>query len=83
MVEPLGSELHVFFSVDAPAAGGGMLAAASGESGVDAGLLAGQSYNGIARLDPRSRVRVGSRVTFCVNTRRMRFFDLDTGLAIG
>ena len=75
MVEPLGSELHVFFSIDAPEAGG--------KSAADTGLLAGQRYNGIARLDPRSGVRVGSRVTFGVDTSRLRFFDPDTGLAIG
>jgi multiple sugar transport system ATP-binding protein len=75
MVEPLGSELHVFFSVDAPEAGG--------EPAAGAGLLAGQRYNGIARLDPRSGVRAGSRVTFGVDTTRLRCFDPDTGLAIG
>jgi multiple sugar transport system ATP-binding protein len=83
MIEPLGSELHAFFSVDAPAAGGGTLAAAAGESAADTGLLAGQRYNGIARLDPRSGVRAGSRVTFGVDTGRLRFFDPDTGLTIG
>jgi multiple sugar transport system ATP-binding protein len=83
MIEPLGSELHAFFSIDAPAAGSGMLAAAVGESAADTGLLAGQRYNGIARLDPRSGVRAGSRVTFGVDTSRLRFFDPDTGLAIG
>jgi multiple sugar transport system ATP-binding protein len=75
MVEPLGSELHVFFSIDAPEAGG--------KSAADTGLLAGQRYNGIARLDPRSGVRGGSRVMFGVDTSRLRFFDPDTGLAIG
>jgi multiple sugar transport system ATP-binding protein len=82
MVEPLGSELHVFFSVDAPEAGGGTLAAAAGESAADTGLLAGHRYNGIARLDPRSGVRAGSRITFGVDTSRLHFFDPDTGLAI-
>jgi multiple sugar transport system ATP-binding protein len=75
MVEPLGSELHVFFSIDAPAAGG--------KPAADTGLLAGQRYNGIARLDPRSGVRAGSRVTFGVDSSRLRYFDPDTGLAIG
>jgi multiple sugar transport system ATP-binding protein len=75
MVEPLGSELHVFFSIDAPTA--------AGEPAADTGLLAGQRYNGVARLDPRSGVRAGSRVTFGVDVSRLHFFDLDTGLAIG
>jgi multiple sugar transport system ATP-binding protein len=75
MVEPLGNELHVFFWIDAPEAGG--------KSAADTGLLAGQRYNGIARLGPRSEVRAGTRVTFGVDTSRLRFFDPDTGLAIG
>jgi multiple sugar transport system ATP-binding protein len=72
LVEPLGSEMHVFFSLDAPAA--------AGEA--EAGLLAGHAHNGVARLDPRCAVRPGQRVTFHVNTERLHFFDPDTGAAI-
>jgi len=80
MVEGLGSELHVFFSIDAPAAGASMRAAAAGEG--EEGLIAGDTHNGIARVGPRTAVRPGQRVTFRVDTARMHFFDPDTGTAI-
>jgi multiple sugar transport system ATP-binding protein len=76
MVEALGSEQHVYFSVDATPAGG------SGESATD-GILAESAPNGVARLDPRAGVRAGTRVTFAVNAARLHFFDPDTGRAIG
>src|SRR5262249_3895271 len=66
MVEGLGSELHVFFSIDAPAAGASMRAAAAGEG--EEGLIAGDTHNGIARVGPRTAVRPGQRVTFRVDT---------------
>jgi multiple sugar transport system ATP-binding protein len=80
VVEVLGSELHVFFSIDAPAAGASTLAATVGEA--EAGLLAGYAHNGAARLDPRAGVRSGQRVTFAVDPARLHFFDPDTGIAI-
>jgi multiple sugar transport system ATP-binding protein len=83
MVEGLGSELHVFFSIDATAAGASMRAAAAGEGEGGDGLLAGDTHNGIARVGPRTAVRSGQRVTFRVDTERMHFFDPDTGTAIG
>jgi multiple sugar transport system ATP-binding protein len=83
MVEGLGSELHVFFSIDAPAAGASMRAAAAGEGEGGEGLLAGDTHNGIARVSPRIAVRPGQRVAFRVDTERMHFFDPGTGTAIG
>jgi multiple sugar transport system ATP-binding protein len=80
VVEELGDEAHVFFSVDAQAAGAGMLAAAAGET--EAALLAGVTHNGIARVSSRSAIRRGQRVTFSVDTGRMHFFDPGTGAAI-
>jgi multiple sugar transport system ATP-binding protein len=80
VVEALGSELHAFFSIDAPAAGQGVLAAAVGEAEGD--LLAAGAHNGVARLDPRAGVRSGQRVTFGVDPARLHFFDTDSGLAI-
>src|SRR5579875_1404586 len=82
VVEMLGSEKHAFFAIDAAAAGASALAAAAGEAEADAGLLAEQAHNGMARLDPRSAVRPGQRVTFGVDPRRLHFFDPGTGLAI-
>jgi multiple sugar transport system ATP-binding protein len=80
VVEELGDEAHVFFSIDAPAAGASTLAAAAGEA--EAELLAGVTHNGIARIRSRAAVRRGQRVTFRVDTGRMHFFDPGTGVAI-
>jgi len=80
IVEPLGSETHVFFAVDAPAVGASTLAAAAGET--EAGMLAGPAHNGVARCDPRSAVHPGQRVTFRVRPERLHFFDPDTNAAI-
>jgi hypothetical protein len=70
----------VFFAIDAPAAGPGALAAAAAGSG--AGLLAAESHNGVARLEPGTGVRAGERVTFGVDPGRLYFFDAATGTAI-
>jgi len=80
MVESLGSELHAFFRIDAPAAGDGGTEQATEEEGSLG--LAGLAYNGVARLGPRSGVRAGDRVTFGVNIGQLHFFDGDTGRAI-
>jgi multiple sugar transport system ATP-binding protein len=82
-VEQLGSELHAYFSIDARQAGGHAGAArAAGDDDQDA-ALPGQAHNGVARLDPRSGVRPGSRVTFRVDPSRLYFFDLASGVAAG
>jgi ABC-type sugar transport system ATPase subunit len=84
-VEQLGSELHAFFSIDARPAGGlaaARQAGAVGDADQDA-LLPGQAHNGVARLDPRSGVRPGRRVTFQVDPGRLYYFDPDTGEATG
>jgi multiple sugar transport system ATP-binding protein len=36
----------------------------------------------VARFDPLSRVKIADDVVIAVNTTRLQFFDLDTGLAI-
>ena len=80
VVEPLGSELHAIFSIDAPTAGGRELTTAAGDAD---DLLPGLAYNGVARLGPRAMVRPGDRVTFRVDASRLHFFDPDTGDACG
>jgi multiple sugar transport system ATP-binding protein len=84
VVESVGSEVHAFFALDAPAAGPGTAARAGDpRDAVEGGLLAEQAWNGVARLDARSAPRAGERVTFTVDTSRLRFFDPDSGQAIG
>jgi multiple sugar transport system ATP-binding protein len=80
VVEPLGSELHAIFSIDAPTAGGRELTTAAGDAD---DLMPGLAYNGVARLGPRAMVRPGDRVTFRVDASRLHFFDPDTGDACG
>ncbi len=79
LVEMLGSELHVFFSVDATPVRG---TAAASSAGGQVGLLADSEPNGVARVGPRSQIRAGSKVEFSVDTERLHFFDPDTGRAI-
>jgi hypothetical protein len=57
VVEPLGSELHAIFSIDAPTAGGRALTTAEDAEDLPPGL----AYNGVARLGPRAMVRPGDR----------------------
>ena len=37
---------------------------------------------GVARVDPTTKVKVGERITFAVNTEGMQFFDMETDKAI-
>ena len=77
----LGSEQHVYFSIDATQAGQAAAGAAADES-VEAAILAASAPNGVTRLDPGVEVRPGDRVTFAVDPARLYFFDPDTGQAI-
>ena len=81
-VEQLGSALHAFFSIDARQAGAQPDAVQAGDPDQD-GVLPGQSHNGVARLNPRSGVRPGGRVTFRLDPSRLYFFDPVTGEAVG
>ena len=80
-VEVLGSEQHVYFSIDATPAGAAAGAVVADES-AEAGILLGSAPNGAARLDPRVAVQPGGRITFALDPARLYFFDPDTGQAI-
>jgi len=75
LVEALGSELMVHFTVDA------RRVRAEGATSADEDATA-QSGEGVARVDPGTPVKVGEKVTFAVNTAGMQFFDPDTEQAI-
>jgi multiple sugar transport system ATP-binding protein len=82
-VEVLGSEQHVYFSIDATPAGAAVGAAAVGaDESAEAGILLGSAPNGAARVDPRVAVQPGGRITFALDPARLYFFDPDTGQAI-
>jgi multiple sugar transport system ATP-binding protein len=78
LIEVLGSEQHVYFSIDATPAGAG----AAADESAEAVILAASAPNGVARLDAGAGVRAGDRVTFAVDPARLYFFDPDTGQAI-
>ena len=75
LVEALGSELQVHFTIDA------RRVRAEGATTADEEATA-QSGEGVARVNPVTKVKVGERITFAVNTAGMQFFDPETDEAI-
>jgi multiple sugar transport system ATP-binding protein len=75
LVEALGAELMVHFTIDA------RRVFAEGATTADEDATA-HSGEGVARVDPSAKVKVGERITFAVNTEGLQFFDPDTEQAI-
>ena len=75
LVEALGSELMVHFTIDA------RRVRAEGATTADEDATA-QSGEGVARVDPSAKVKVGDKITFAVNTEGLQFFDPSTEKAI-
>ncbi len=75
LIEALGSELMVHFTIDARRVRAEGLASADEEAVTEAG-------EGVARVDPSSPVKVGERATFAIKADGIQFFDPGTGLAI-
>jgi multiple sugar transport system ATP-binding protein len=69
LVEALGSELLVHFTIDAKRV------VAEGTLEEDEQLTLGGE--GVARVDPRSHAKPGDRLRFFVDVERMHFFDAD------
>jgi multiple sugar transport system ATP-binding protein len=97
LVEVLGSEQLVHFTIDAAGVRGEMeeqdqsLAGAGAGAGAGTGtgtgigegeIVAASVAAGVARIDPRSGIRAGERAVFGVDARRIHFFDPDSGAAI-
>ena len=84
LAEALGSEILVHFEVPAPPVrteDARELAEDSGMSELTRSLtLAGTKF--VASFSPRSTVKAGDEIEIGVDTTRLHFFDLDTGLAI-
>jgi multiple sugar transport system ATP-binding protein len=83
LVEALGSELLVHFSLDAPPAhvpG----AAVNGETQQPAAGDVDSTTSGwsVARVDASTKIRVHERATFALRPGLQHFFDADTGAAI-
>jgi multiple sugar transport system ATP-binding protein len=75
LVEALGSEQVVHFTIDAPR----VQPEGATSADEDATAKAGE---GVARVAPETKVKVGERITFAVNTEGMQFFDIETDKAI-
>ncbi len=69
LVEALGSELLVHFTIDA--------AKVFAEGAIDEHDQLALGGEGVARVDPRSLVKPGDRVQFVIDTQRMHFFEPD------
>jgi multiple sugar transport system ATP-binding protein len=80
LIEALGSELLVHFSIDARRVEAEGVKDADGE-GLNSGMLV-LVGEGIARVDSQVEVKTRSRVRFSLNTLRMHFFDKETGATI-
>lgn len=74
LIEALGSEKLVHFSIDARRV--------QAEAVREEDTRLGVSGEGIARVDPRAPIVVGKRASFAIDTSRLHFFDPATGAAI-
>jgi multiple sugar transport system ATP-binding protein len=88
LVERLGSEVYAHFSIEArPVQTEDTRELMRDRADLTDTALerhaAAETTTGIARLDPETRVAEGDRAELAVDTRRLYFFDLDTGLAVG
>jgi multiple sugar transport system ATP-binding protein len=83
LVEPLGADVMVHLSVEAPRPRDiPDLAEAVGEMDEAPFVAARDAAPMVARFSPGSRVAVGDRISVAVNTDRLHFFDPHTGRAI-
>ena len=81
VTEELGAEVHVFFHVDAPRVEAEAVRAAADTSD-EAQLLADAGTMFTARVDPRTKARVGDVLRITVDPRGFHFFDPETGLTL-
>jgi multiple sugar transport system ATP-binding protein len=74
VLEELGSDAHVFFTVDAPPMTAEVL-----ESASDQGLLPGAGALFTARVDARTGARMGGPLELAVDPARFHYYDPVTG----
>jgi multiple sugar transport system ATP-binding protein len=75
LVEALGSELVVHFTIDAKR----VRAEGAVHEDADAATISGE---GVARVEARTPAKAGDRITFAVDAEGMQFFDPESGAAI-
>lgn len=85
LVEALGSEKLVHFRLEAEHVRGlqAVVAAQDDTEGLDVGeIAAAANVNGVARVDPASRLRAGEQARFAVAIDRLHLFDPASGEAL-
>jgi multiple sugar transport system ATP-binding protein len=82
VVEDLGSEHHVIFTLDAPRVTAEAVRAASDERDDDGKLFADDRAVFTAVVDAKHTITPGSEIELAVDRRRLHFFDPATGLAL-
>jgi multiple sugar transport system ATP-binding protein len=84
VVEDLGAETHVVFTINAPRVSAEAVRAATEAATEDEGKLFADDQRAVftAAVDARRVVRVGEPVELAVDHTRFHFFDPGTGLAL-
>jgi multiple sugar transport system ATP-binding protein len=80
--EDMGSEVFLHFSVDAPPVRAQQLKEAAEAEAVEAAAAHAGGTPFIARVDRATRAAEEAPIELFVNTRRLHFFDLETGRGI-
>jgi multiple sugar transport system ATP-binding protein len=85
--EALGSDVVVHFTIDAPPAMTDDVRELAVDVGQEALQQVQQHAEGgrssvIARLNPRTQVNKGDRLDLVIDTHRLHFFDIDSGMGI-
>jgi multiple sugar transport system ATP-binding protein len=79
VVEDLGADTHVIFTIDAPPVDVSEVREATEDEEV---LLPSDRASFTARVDPLTSARVGSRLLLTVDSSRFHYFDPSTGLRL-
>jgi multiple sugar transport system ATP-binding protein len=80
VVEELGADTHVLFSVAEPRVEAGEVRAATGDEDATIGTVEGSLFT--ARVDPATSARPGHPLRLAVDPSRFHYFDADTGLRL-
>jgi multiple sugar transport system ATP-binding protein len=80
VVEELGADTHVIFTVDAPRVDVSEVREAAGDE--DAALVAVDGSLFTARVDPGTAARPGMRLRLAVDPARFHYFDPESGLRL-
>jgi multiple sugar transport system ATP-binding protein len=84
VTELLGSEVHVIFTIDAPAVQHASISEARSDDGDEEAIpLAADKTQWTARVAARTAIKPGSAAVLAVDTSNLQFFDPVTGLSIG